>query len=136
MFLVYFRDEIRNARERLWTYRVNLGAEPWPDYAKGLWKNYTHDFTAIVEEDINKKVDRFNLLVPALHLQTVHYNPQKEVDKVMRKYRELREKGELPHQVKSRKKKPEQHCTVVQRQMYDQIPVREIWKHIKALFSR
>ena len=67
-------------------FELSLGPEPWPDYAKGLWRNYTHDFTAIVEEDINKKVDRFNLLVPALHLQTVQYNPKREIEKVIKRY--------------------------------------------------
>ena len=73
------------------------------------------------------------MLAPALHLQIVHYNPEKEVDKVMRKYRELREKGELPQQKVQSKKKTE-HYT--QQQGHEEIRVREIWKNIKALFSR
>ncbi len=125
-----FRDEIKHARDRLWSFRLTLGAEPWPDYAKGLWRNYTHDFTAIVEEDVNKRVDRFNLLVPALHLQTVRYDPQREIEKIMRKYEDLDAKGELPTNRST--EQPRRKSAVFQQD--NSIPFREIWKNIKELF--
>ena len=130
------RDEIKNARERLWAFRIKLGPEPWPDYAKGLWRNYTHDFTAIVEEDINKKVDRFNLLVPALHLQTVQYNPKREIEKVIKRYREVSENGELHKHLPTERKEPLHEIPVINPGTYDQISFAEVWKNIKELFSR
>ena len=131
-----FRDEIKNARERLWAFRIKLGPEPWPDYANGLWKNYIHDFSAIVEEDINKKVDRFNLLVPALHLQTVQYNPKREIEKVLQKYRELSENGELYKHLPPERKEPLHEIPDMRPETYNQISFAEVWENIKDLFSR
>ena len=96
----------------------------------------THDFTAIVEEDINKKVDRFNLLVPALHLQTVQYNPKREIVKVIKRYRELSENGELHKDLPTERKEPLHEIPVINPGTYDQISFAEVWKNIKELFSR
>ena len=129
------RDEIKNAREKLWAFRIKLGPEPWPDYAKGLWRNYTHDFTAIVEEDINKKVDRFNLLVPALHLQTVQYNPKREIEKVIKRYRELSENGELHKHLPTERKEPLHEIPVINPGTCDQISFAEVWKILRSYFQ-
>ena len=118
-------------RDKLWANRLRAGPEPLNAPKNQLWKSHVYEFSLEIKE-INQMIDKFNLLAPALHLQTVHYDQKKEVRKVLTAYRDLLAKDELPKRKDTLRNEHVHHQSEE-----DRGPTKysEIWKDFKSLFS-
>lgn len=86
------RDTIKKMRDRLQEARSRLGS-PMRHAEQLRWKEHCSDFADQLKE-LNKKVDTFNLIVPLMNLQVVHFSFTKEVEKVLKADEEYREEKE------------------------------------------
>ncbi|KAG9271123.1 hypothetical protein AMEX_G14003 [Astyanax mexicanus] len=86
------RETIKKLRDRLQEVRSRLGS-PMRHSEQLQWKEHCADFTDDLKK-LNKKVDTFNLIVPLMSLQMVHFNTNREVEKVMKADQEYRKKME------------------------------------------
>jgi len=80
---------LADLRKDLLKERLKLGAEPLNSYNVDKWQGLRDDFTDGVVK-LNKKIDDLNLIVPIIKLQMVHLKPQRELDKVVKRYEEVK----------------------------------------------
>ncbi|KAL7881603.1 hypothetical protein AOLI_G00084510 [Acnodon oligacanthus] len=86
------RETITKMRERLKDVRSRLGS-PMRHSEQLQWKEHCAAFADELK-NLNKKVDNFNLVVPLMNLQMVHFNMTKEVEKVLKADQEYRKQKE------------------------------------------
>ncbi|XP_017550660.1 dnaJ homolog subfamily C member 28 [Pygocentrus nattereri] len=86
------RETITKMRERLQDARSRLGI-PMRHSEQLRWKEHCAAFADELKK-LNKKVDNFNLVVPLMSLQMVHFNMTKEVEKVLKADQEYRKQKE------------------------------------------
>ncbi|XP_072541289.1 dnaJ homolog subfamily C member 28 [Salminus brasiliensis] len=86
------RESIKKMRERLQEARSRLGS-PMRHSEQLRWKEQCADFADDLKK-LNKKVDTFNLIVPLMSLQMVHFSMSREVDKVLKADQEYRKEKE------------------------------------------
>ncbi|KAI8520771.1 Golgi vesicle prefusion complex stabilization [Branchiostoma belcheri] len=80
------RNRIKELRKNLDTKRATLGPEPFSLQHQKQWNVYLDTF----REDIaalNKRIDKYNMIVPIMAKQLGHVKPDREVTKVMEKFR-------------------------------------------------
>ncbi|KAI4901341.1 hypothetical protein NFI96_010218 [Prochilodus magdalenae] len=86
------RENIKKMREGLQEVRSRLGS-PMKHSEQLRWKEHCAAFADELKK-LNKKVDTFNLIVPLMSLQMVHFSMAKEVDKVLKADQEHRKEKE------------------------------------------
>lgn len=79
------RLDIERHRENLLQKRKKLGPSPLTLLSADKWERHLKEFHDKLR-DTNKKIDKFNMIVPILNKQKVHANFHKEVDRVVKNY--------------------------------------------------
>ena len=79
------RHDIKLLRQSLLTKRAKLGPSPLAQQASAKWEQFLKDFHEKLI-NINKKIDKFNVIVPILNKQKVHFNYEKEVKRIIEDY--------------------------------------------------
>ena len=80
-------------------------------------------------EQINKKVHKYNMVVPSLHQQLIPYKADREMRKILDEYNRKLELGEVdsstnPEQLRYKSSNPE-----------ERIKLKDVIREIKILFS-
>ncbi|XP_063069055.1 dnaJ homolog subfamily C member 28 [Engraulis encrasicolus] len=83
------RDTLVKLREGLLAARARLG-DPMRPHEEERWQEHCEAFSQELAK-LNKRVDTFNLIVPLLKQQVVHYSVRREVERALREDREQRE---------------------------------------------
>ncbi|XP_066497276.1 dnaJ homolog subfamily C member 28 [Hoplias malabaricus] len=86
------RETITKMRDRLLEVRSKLG-NPLRHSEQLRWKEHCGYFAEELRK-LNKVVDNFNLIVPLMSLQMVHFNMNKEIEKVLKADQESRKEKE------------------------------------------
>ncbi|NXI58896.1 DJC28 protein, partial [Chloroceryle aenea] len=86
------RETIERLRKSIVASRSKLGG-PMTPYRQKQWNRICEQFTEDIRK-LNKRVDNFNLVVPILSRQMVHFNAEKEIVRAQKTYEALMEKGE------------------------------------------
>uniref|UniRef100_A0A672QPI1 DnaJ homolog subfamily C member 28-like n=1 Tax=Sinocyclocheilus grahami TaxID=75366 RepID=A0A672QPI1_SINGR len=86
------RETIAKMRMRLQEVRARLG-EPMRHSETLQWKEHCTAFADELEK-LNKKVDNFNLIVPLMSRQMVHYSLKRELEKILKTDQLLRQERE------------------------------------------
>lgn len=86
------RETIAKMRERLQEVRARLG-EPMRHSETLQWKEHCTVFADELGK-LNKKVDNFNLIVPLMSRQMVHYSLKRELEKILKTDQLLRQEKE------------------------------------------
>ncbi|XP_016110646.1 dnaJ homolog subfamily C member 28-like [Sinocyclocheilus grahami] len=94
------RETIAKMRERLQEVRARLG-DPMRHSETLQWKEHCAAFADELGK-LNKKVDNFNLIVPLMSRQMVHYSLKRELEKILKTDQLLRQEKERE---KERKRK-------------------------------
>uniref|UniRef100_V9KWK2 DnaJ-like subfamily C member 28 n=1 Tax=Callorhinchus milii TaxID=7868 RepID=V9KWK2_CALMI len=89
VFQKEIKETIEQLRNDMMDYRKKLG-EPLTPHRQELWTSNFKQFKSDVKK-LNKTVDKFNLVVPLLTRQMLHFNPDKELTIVLKKYDALME---------------------------------------------
>ena len=79
------RQDIKRLREGLLDERRRLGPSPLTLQATIQWNSNLKEFEHKLRL-VNKKIDKFNIIVPILNKQKVHVNFQKEVNRTVENY--------------------------------------------------
>ncbi|XP_027020420.2 dnaJ homolog subfamily C member 28 [Tachysurus fulvidraco] len=87
------RETIEKMRKRLQNVRARLG-DPMKHTEQIQWKEHCASFSDELAK-LNKKVDDFNLIVPLMSLQMVHFNMKRELDKALKTDQQHRKEKEL-----------------------------------------
>ncbi|GAA6094892.1 dnaJ homolog subfamily C member 28 [Tachysurus ichikawai] len=87
------RETIEKMRKRLQNIRARLG-DPMKHTEQIQWKEHCASFSDELAK-LNKKVDDFNLIVPLMSLQMVHFNMKRELEKVLKTDQQHRMEKEL-----------------------------------------
>lgn len=86
------RETITKMRKRLQEVRARLG-EPMRHSETLQWKEHCAVFADELGK-LNKKVDNFNLIVPLMSRQMVHYSLKRELEKILKTDQLLRQEKE------------------------------------------
>ncbi|KAK2850128.1 hypothetical protein Q7C36_008911 [Tachysurus vachellii] len=92
------RETIEKMRKRLQNVRARLG-DPMKHPEQIQWKEHCASFSDELAK-LNKKVDNFNLIVPLMSLQMVHFNMKRELEKVLKTDQQHRKEKELEEERK------------------------------------
>ncbi|XP_058247311.1 dnaJ homolog subfamily C member 28 isoform X2 [Hemibagrus wyckioides] len=87
------RETIEKIRNRLQEVRAKLGS-PMKHSEQIQWKEHCATFSDELAK-LNKKVDDFNLIVPLMSRQMVHFNMKRELEKVLKTDQQHRKEKEL-----------------------------------------
>lgn len=79
------RQHIQLSRAELLEKRARLGPSPLDSDKEYWWSKYTAEFKQDVDM-VNREIDKYNLQVPSIHRQMVHYRTEKEIEKVCRHF--------------------------------------------------
>ncbi|XP_036400624.1 dnaJ homolog subfamily C member 28 [Megalops cyprinoides] len=82
------RETVDKLRAGLLGYRAKLG-DPLTPAEQAQWQQHCQSFSDDLVR-LNKKVDNFNLIVPLLSKQMVHFSLQRELDRALQADRERR----------------------------------------------
>ncbi|CAH1789001.1 unnamed protein product [Owenia fusiformis] len=69
------KSEHKKGRKQLCRKRLFLGGLPFTSSQEKLWKGYTDDFRQTIA-DVNKLIDKFNMIVPSMQWQMFHYKTE------------------------------------------------------------
>ncbi|XP_072901151.1 dnaJ homolog subfamily C member 28 [Hemitrygon akajei] len=90
---IALRKEIKQTIEKLrsdmMSYRKKLG-EPLTVHTQKHWNLICEQFRNDIKQ-LNKTIDKFNLIVPLLNRQMLHFNPDKEIAVILKNYDMLTE---------------------------------------------
>ncbi|XP_062429381.1 dnaJ homolog subfamily C member 28 [Rhea pennata] len=86
------RETIEQLRKGIVASRNKLGG-PMTPYRQKQWNRVCEQFIEDIRK-LNKRIDNFNLVVPILSRQMVHFNADKEIVRAQKTYEALMEKGE------------------------------------------
>ncbi|KAJ8407403.1 hypothetical protein AAFF_G00279770 [Aldrovandia affinis] len=104
------QKEIRETAEKLRTWllesRAILG-EPLTSAEQARWREHCQAFSENLAT-LNKKVDDFNLIVPLLSKQMVHFSLQREMDRALRADRERRMKRQREREEERERERTEE----------------------------
>ncbi|XP_008924466.3 dnaJ homolog subfamily C member 28 [Manacus vitellinus] len=88
------RETIEGLRKSVVASRRKLG-EPMTPLEQKQWSRICEQFVEDIRK-LNKRVDNFNLVVPILSRQMVHFSPEKEIVRAQKTYEALVEKASHP----------------------------------------
>ncbi|NXX86680.1 DJC28 protein, partial [Urocolius indicus] len=86
------RETIERLRKSIVASRSNLGG-PMTPYKQKQWNRICEQFIADIGK-LNKRIDNFNLVVPILSRQMVHFSAEKEIVRAEKTYEALMENRE------------------------------------------
>lgn len=86
------RETIERLRKNIVTSRSQVG-EPMTPYRQKQWNRICEQFIEDIKK-LNKRVDNFNLVVPILSRQMVHFSADKEIVRAQKAYEALMENRE------------------------------------------
>ncbi|NXH19462.1 DJC28 protein, partial [Bucco capensis] len=86
------RETIERLRKNIVASRSKLGG-PMTPYKQKEWDHICEQFIEDIRK-LNKRVDNFNLVVPLLSRQMVHFSADKEIVRAQKTYEALVENGE------------------------------------------
>ncbi|KAF7709447.1 dnaJ homolog subfamily C member 28 [Silurus meridionalis] len=109
------RDTVEKMRKKLQEVRARLGC-PMKHSERIQWKEHCANFSEELAK-LNKKVDDFNLIVPLMSWQMVHFNINREIEKVLKADEQHREEKALE---KERKLLEEKENAVASQQNFRQ----------------
>ncbi|XP_078698970.1 dnaJ homolog subfamily C member 28-like [Branchiostoma floridae x Branchiostoma belcheri] len=101
------RNRIKELRKNLDTKRATFGPEPFSLQHQKQWNVHLDTF----REDIaalNKRIDKYNMIVPIMAKQLGHVKPDREVAKVMEKFRVQEEQQTVAVEETKAEEKPSQ----------------------------
>ena len=84
----FCREEVHRARERLAIARERLGPPPYSETAEVKWRHETHMLKVHLDE-INTQINKFNMIVPFMEKQMVHYDWQRNVAIVLERHKDF-----------------------------------------------
>lgn len=116
---------MEKAKKLLREARIRAGPEPVSPSRNKVWQEEVEQFKTRVDE-VNKNVDRLNLVAPSMYQQQVRYVANKEIEKVSRWYEDQIKTGQTPTF-----KEPE----VEEKLDKNENKKRSVWQGIKGLFS-
>ncbi|XP_053482711.1 dnaJ homolog subfamily C member 28 [Ictalurus furcatus] len=87
------RETVEKMRKRLQEVRAKLG-NPMKHSEQFQWKEHCATFSDELTK-LNKKVDDFNLIVPLMSWQMVHFNMNREIEKILKADQQHRKEKEL-----------------------------------------
>ena len=93
-FLFYFRDGMAFARENIAVAREKLGSPPYSDEKEVQWRNHVNTFRESVAE-INAMINKYNMIVPFMEKQMVHYNCDSNLERVLSEHKQFLPTGDL-----------------------------------------
>lgn len=102
------RDTIDKLRNDLVASRKKIG-EPMTYSKEKEWMETCEKFTENITK-LNKKVNDFNLVVPLLSRQMVHFNAEKEISRAQQAYCVMKEEMELAIKVETEKNMDHKHA--------------------------
>ncbi|RUS70008.1 hypothetical protein EGW08_022225 [Elysia chlorotica] len=124
------RDNIALAREKLAVIREKLGPPPYSEQNQIRWEFHTSEFSHRVQE-INVMINKYNFIVPFMEKQMVHYNVERNLNKVLAQHQEY-----LPKDSDGKPILADQLCPLPQvHSQNDKISWGEVWFNIKSLFK-
>ncbi|XP_040401256.1 dnaJ homolog subfamily C member 28 [Cygnus olor] len=88
------RETIERLRKSIVASRSKLG-EPMTPYRQKQWNRICEQFMEDIRK-LNKRIDSFNLVVPILSRQMVHFSADKEIVRAQKTYKALMENKEAP----------------------------------------
>ncbi|NWS66462.1 DJC28 protein, partial [Crotophaga sulcirostris] len=86
------RETIERLRKNIVASRSKLGG-PMTPYRQKQWNRICEQFIEDIRK-LNKRIDSFNLVVPLLSRQMVHFSPDKEIVRAQKTYEALMENRE------------------------------------------
>ncbi|NXA17119.1 DJC28 protein, partial [Ibidorhyncha struthersii] len=86
------RETIARLRKNIVASRSQLGG-PMTPYRQKQWSRICEQFIEDIRK-LNKRIDNFNLVVPILSRQMVHFSADKEIVRAQKTYEALMENGE------------------------------------------
>ncbi|NXG63945.1 DJC28 protein, partial [Hemiprocne comata] len=86
------RETIERLRKNIVASRSKLGG-PMTPYRQKQWNRICEQFIEDIRK-LNKRIDSFNLVVPLLSRQMVHFSAEKEIDRAQKTYETLMENRE------------------------------------------
>lgn len=123
------RSGIRDVREKLAIERNRLGEPPFSSVEEKRWTYHVEKFRMSLL-DINKQIEKFNLIVPLFQKQMLPYDLDRECTRIFENYQKY-----LPPDLEEREKQFEE-TQVRYGQASDSIQWIEVWKNIKEVFKR
>jgi hypothetical protein len=115
--------------------RFKLGNDEMLPKDKLSWEKHLTAFKTRLQ-DINMQIDKLNLTVPCLWQQLVHYNYQREIAKINKRFEEMRQNGETMEQTSEVNENfiisPVQIESVG---LFNGISFRDVINDIRALFK-
>ncbi|XP_009872682.1 PREDICTED: dnaJ homolog subfamily C member 28 [Apaloderma vittatum] len=87
------RETIERLRKGIVASRSKLG-EPMTPYRQKQWNRICEQFVEDIRK-LNKRIDNFNLVVPILSRQMVHFSADKEIVRAQKTYEALMENREV-----------------------------------------
>lgn len=115
------------ARQALAIHRKEMGSPPYLPVVEEQWAKSVTNFNELMMK-VNVKINKYNILVPFINKQYVHYNIAKDVQKIHdnhESYLPINHENILMAQDSFNQTKIKQ----------DQIKWTEVWKHIRAVFQ-
>ncbi|CAG5120094.1 unnamed protein product [Candidula unifasciata] len=121
------RDGIAEARTKLADVREKLGPPPYSQQDQKRLMYHKEKFAQSVQE-INKKINKYNFIVPFMEKQMVHYNVESNMQKVLDNPRHYLSTDERGHHLAST-------TFPLARNDDTKIEWREVWSNIKQVFT-
>lgn len=97
------RETIEKMRKRLQDIRARFG-NPMKHSEQMQWNEHCATFSDELAK-LNKKVDNFNLIVPLMSWQLVHFNMNREMEKVLKADQEYRKENEKERELIEQREK-------------------------------
>ena len=118
------------AKEKLAVIREKLGPPPYPESEELLWDFHKNEFRERVQE-VNEMINKYNFIVPFMEKQMVHYNVERNVDKILEKHKDFLPKDSAgnPMEADQLGPLPQVHAEDVK------IHWGEVWSNIKTVFT-
>ncbi|KAJ8314269.1 hypothetical protein KUTeg_008830 [Tegillarca granosa] len=128
------RTGVRSVREKLAIERNRLGDPPLSSIEQKRWNHHSEKFRMSLS-DINKQINKFNLIVPLFQKQMLPYNLDRECSRIFENYQKY-----LPPDLDERDKQFEDSPIMYEYykqsgQQSNSIQWIEVWKNIKEIFK-
>ena len=119
---------MKHARQKLAVQRRLLGDPPYSETELKNWQNHEENFRSTIN-DINERINNFNLIVPILNKQMVQYNSDREVKKI---YSDCDKYIPQNYDFSQHIKGYHEHMSNINEPLWHW---RDMWKHIKGAFK-
>ena len=129
MNIFFYRKELQQARQRLASDHQKLSTQLPCDKTKKMREASLTRFDNEINE-INIKINKFNMIVPFLNKQKMHYRTQKEVKRILDNLQEY-----LPEQDDSCSQSWDLSIPLSYSEQRQKTDWGQVWQDIKNVFS-